>query len=174
MTNEDFVLIEKELDIILPERYKKIALEAPLKDTAYSDAFYNDPQKVIKTNLRLRKYGIYGSKPLRKNHLVVGFDGYYMYIDISSDEDVYYMANRTKKWCYTPDDNSHNSMLVALRGHIDTYLVFHESDMRRKNHCEMEYPTEKVNEILNSWREENISRQSKANESGEDKVKLSK
>lgn len=134
MTCEDFALIEKALDIVLPERYKKIALEAPLKDTAYSDAFYDDPQKVIRTNLRLRKNGIYGSEPLRKNHLVVGFClGNYAYIDVSSDEDVHYLADRTKTWHYTPEDKTHNSMRITLQSYIDFKLLFHKSDMERAN-----------------------------------------
>ena len=134
MTHEDFVLIEKELDIVLPERYKKIALEAPLKDTAYSDAFYDDPKKLIQTNLRLRKNGIYKSEPLRKNHLVVGFClKSYAYIDISSEKDVHYLTNKTKTWHYTPEDIERNSMRDTLFGYIDKYLLFHSFDMKRKN-----------------------------------------
>ncbi|MBE6564593.1 MAG: hypothetical protein E7655_04920 [Ruminococcaceae bacterium] len=134
MTHEDFALIEKELDIVLPERYKKLALEAPLKDTAYSNAFYDDPRKLIRTNLRLRKNGIYGSEPLWKNHLVVGFYfDQYAYIDVSSEEDVHYKADRTKGFHYTPTDKEYNSLRFDLFGYIDIFLFYHERDLKRQN-----------------------------------------
>ncbi len=166
MTHEDFALIEKELDIVLPERYKKIALEAPLKDTDYSNAFYDDPRKVIRTNLRLRKNGIYGSEPLRKNHLVVNFYlGEYIYIDVSSDEDVCYKADKTKRWRYTPEDEDHNSKRLTLSDYLDMYLLFHEYDMRRKNNPpekEEKWTAEKTYAFLVSMWEDNKKEQEAA------------
>lgn len=151
MTEQDFLMIEKELDITLPERYKKEAREAVLRNTRYSNALWDDPKKIIKTNLRLRKNGIYGSEPLRNYHLVIGFIfDHYAYINVSSDEDIQYQTDRTKTWRYAPDDSSTagNTMMCTLHSYVEHYMDFHRSDEKRKQNPSPQYTEEEKKQMM--------------------------
>ena len=92
MTQNDLIYIENELNISIPDRYREIALNPildKLKNSRFEpDILYSDPKKLVKANQRLRKNGIYGSEPLRSNHLIIGYSGfelYYIYIDVSEE-----------------------------------------------------------------------------------------
>lgn len=123
MKQEDFVLIEQELGIILPESYKKAALEAKISKTRHPSRFYDNPRKIVSTNKRLREKGLYG-QPLRKNHFIIGYEqdgGVYYFIDTNAENDNVYQADRTKGWRYSPDDLSQNEMKAysAIEKYID-------------------------------------------------------
>ena len=123
MKQEDFVLIEQELGIILPECYKKAATEAKISRTRHPSRFYDDPRKVVSTNKRLRQKGLYG-QPLRENHFVIGYDsdgGDYYFIDLNFKDGHVYLANRTKTWKYTPEDISFNE---SPYNSIDKFVDF--------------------------------------------------
>ena len=121
MRKEDFDLIEQELEITLPESYKKAAMEARISKTRHPSKFYDDPHKVISTNKRLREKGIYG-KMLKKEHFVFGYQrhgGVYYFINTKSNDGFVYEADRTKTWQYMPDDISNNK---SPYGKIDEFV----------------------------------------------------
>lgn len=122
MRQEDFDLIERELEITLPESYKKAALEARISKTRNPSRFYNDPQKVISTNKRLREKGIHG-KLLKKEHFVFGYEKHraeYYFLDTIANDGIVYEADRTKTWQYTPEDISYNK---SPHGSLEKKLI---------------------------------------------------
>ena len=123
MKQEDFVLIEQELGITLPESYKKAALESKISKTRQPSRFYDDPRKIISTNKRLRERGLYGEH-LKKEHFVFGYrsdGGQYYFIDLNFKDGHVYLANRTKTWKYTPEDISFNE---SPYNSIDKFVDF--------------------------------------------------
>ena len=129
MIQNDLIYIENELNISIPDRYREIALNPildKLKNSRFEpDILYSDPKKIVKANQRLRKNGIYGSEPLRSNHLIIGYSGfelYYIYIDVSEERDVLYSARRAKWKKYTPDNPEINSLGFSLIDGLKFYI----------------------------------------------------
>lgn len=120
----DIETIERALSIRLPDSYKKNALESKLQGTCYASQFYDDPQKIIRTNKRLREKGLYG-QILRDHHFIIGYEkegGIYYFIDINVDNGCVYQADRTKAWRYSPDDISNNEMKAYST--MEKYIQF--------------------------------------------------
>jgi hypothetical protein len=110
MKLEELALIEKELCLSLPESYKRAALEAKIAATRHPSRFFDDPNKVISTNRRLREKGIYG-QPWQINHFAFGYQkdgGEYYFIDINHENGYVYLANKTKMWRYCPEEICNN------------------------------------------------------------------
>ena len=121
MKQDDFDFIERELNIKLPESYKKIALEAKLAKLDRAECFYDDPQKLVEMNKRLRKRGLHG-KSWKDNHFAFSYEkdgGAYHFIDLDVEDGEVYLARPAKSWRYSPEDLSNNERLMKLSGYIN-------------------------------------------------------
>lgn len=133
MKNDDIVLIEQELSIKLPKSYVNVAIEAKLSQTIRPNKLYNDPNKVININKRLRNNGVYG-EAWPRNHFVIGYNGdrgEYIFIDINKENGCVYMINRTKAWRYNPDNISNNQVYRTIDEYVN-YICF-LNDMVKKS-----------------------------------------
>jgi len=133
MNQQDLNFIERGLNIKLPNSYKKVATDAGVT-LAW---VYNDSRKIVSINKRLRKNGMHGQK-LRENHFVFGYDkrlggGQYYFIDVNSDNNLAYRADRSKIWLYNPDDVSPNETLFTFTEYIDFWRRTEERTRQFEN-----------------------------------------
>ena len=131
MTKEELRIIEKELDVVLPDEYIDIALRGELEEYGAED-FYLDYKKIISTNKRLRKNGLHGV-PLRHEHFIIGkcVCGGYYYIVLNNEDKKVYLADRSTYWRYNPEQLRKNS--DSLDGFIKFTIGRYEICSRGKN-----------------------------------------
>ena len=132
MTEQDLAYIEQELDIQLPEAYKKEALGPNLVGTVLEPMFLNDAKRIVSVNKRFRRWGMLGTA-WQHNHFIFGLDisprGYH-YIDVDESEATVYFTNYTKYRRYRPD-NKHACCLGPIP--ISEFVRWHVDLVRRRN-----------------------------------------
>jgi len=132
MKQEDIELIEQELDISLPESYKREALKGIMVNSSTPKMFYDAPKDIIRTNRRLRQKGLFGEK-WRCNLFVMGYyRGMYFFIDSEAEDGEVYLADRTKGWHYTAervksgDVTCQKNIRDFISGYCGTVLMLDE------------------------------------------------
>ena len=155
MTENDFKIIECELEIKLPECYKQVILEGKFKKTKRGEVIFDSPQKIIQTNTRLRNKGIHGSESLYHNHLAISYDkengGAYDFIDVNDETCNVYMANRTISWRYNPENLRTNSRFVTLDKYINLFLPMFSFEL--EDRADVKTENEKNALILEVWKQ---------------------
>lgn len=94
---ENFAIIEEDLNIILPQSYKDAIRNYPFKNMDdidnIEDSLIKNKDRVVALNLKLRKDG-FGDSQWPKFFFVIGEDGsgnyYFMNLKSKSDERVFY------------------------------------------------------------------------------------
>lgn len=167
MNQEDIIFIEKELNIKLTEAYIKAAIEAKMALVAQPTRFYDNPQKLVSMNNRLRKNGLHGQE-WRDNHYAIGYFGdgaAYYFIDINVEDGCVYYADRTKTWKYSPDNISYNeSPYTTIEKYVNNMYFL---DAMVKNRAQQPQPPiltkeenqEKIANFLSDLRKSNKAKQ---------------
>ena len=103
MKVDDLISIEKELNIKLPESYKKIIVDNPLSDKNkfphVYDSFIDDAKEIIKINLNLRENGLQ-NKVWPGNLYVIGINGannyYFIALNEKDNGNIYFFTEEQK------------------------------------------------------------------------------
>lgn len=128
MTKNDILEIEQALNIKLNDDYIEAAQGDLCENTIlWSKIFYKTSKRLISTNLRLRKNGIYGI-PLKHTHFVFAKqdDAYYFIDTLASDTTVYW-APKYKYCHYDPDDFKDLYRFFSV---IEMVEYFHKHDLK--------------------------------------------
>jgi len=103
MKYNDFLLLEKELNIKLPENYKKFVLMEPFKDKRFNkinNVLFDDIETLIRVNKKIRENGYY-KKKWNKNLFIIG--GY-------ENDNIFYLIKLNDKkqgvFSIMPDDQT--------------------------------------------------------------------
>lgn len=98
MMNEDFLLIEEQLGVILPNYYKQLMVNYPFDDNYYNfirDRLLNDPIKIINVNYLLRKEGFNGEKWSYNYYIFTAIDRGIAFINLDDEktETIYFLGD---------------------------------------------------------------------------------
>jgi hypothetical protein len=105
----DLEKIESSLNIILPDIYKQVMLDYPLRNhKSEQEAIENDPNKVIEINKKFREVGFQGKKwpehfyifgKINNNNInFINLDGFDGTIYFATEEKKYNPKNISKLW----------------------------------------------------------------------------
>jgi len=114
-------------------------LNSPLASEVFN-ALYDDPERLIKMNKRLRKRGLHG-KPWLNQLFAIGyrFRDTYSFIDISKEDEAVYLADRTKDGRYNPENLKKNVVHRDIDSYLSTPLiVLNDLEKQAKGEPEVE------------------------------------
>src|SRR5919106_6101420 len=76
MTQDDLSKIERELNIRLPEEYRRVMVDYPFASSSFAQdcELPDDPDRVIESNRQLRREGFFG-QPWPQSRFSFGGDG---------------------------------------------------------------------------------------------------
>ena len=105
MKKSEIEIIEKELNIALPEYYKNELKKETLAYYDDRDFLFYDYKKLIRTNKRLREKGYRGERFI-PNHFVIGSDyqGSYNFIDVTKNTSKVYKVDRNQYFRYSANN----------------------------------------------------------------------
>ena len=135
MNKNEIMMIEKELNISLPELYKKTIENNPLSDkNRYSfvyDSLYDDANEIIKMNINLRDNGLQNKKwPI--NLFAIGTNGvncyYFIVLDEKDDGNIYFISDEEK---YNPQKVNKHLFKKSYDNFIE-HMVFMQNLLNRR------------------------------------------
>lgn len=156
MNLEGIKKIETELQIKLPESYKKAVLDNPIGDKTKFNLvwmhFYDDPNELIKINKRLKKQGLQKKEWLNNLFAIAYHDGEYVFIKTDDEEEIIYIADRGT-YKYNPLNLEENRFKVGYKAYLSTFIFLQQmkiNEEKREINGEQESEID-LDGYLNKW-----------------------